>query len=132
MEIALFRSTNSKLRRSFLILQIEAANIQTVINQQQKDETTKHEREVRAVKKITTRLEKTPEESADFSPDHFVKKTRLLRAVPAQVRRKPRPLPAAFLTAVARVVVPARPESKSTVAVGEATPRLLRLSDARK
>lgn len=111
--------------------QIEAAKIQTIVNQQQIEKASKHEREVRAVKKITTRLQKVRQEEVDFSPDHFVKKTRLLRAAPAQGPQKPKPLPAAFLTAVARVVVPEMPESTATAAVGEATPRLLRLRDAK-
>lgn len=68
----------------------------------------------------------------NYTPDHFVGKTRLIRAAPAQGQHKPKPFPAAFLTAVARVVVPARPETKSTDVTGEeASPRLLRLNNAK-
>ena len=80
---------------------------------------------------ITTRLKTQPDEDMDISPDHFVNKNRLKRVVLTQANRKPKPFPAAFLTAVARIVVPARPESNTKTAP-ESLPRLLRLSDAKR
>ncbi|XP_065070833.1 uncharacterized protein LOC135695627 [Rhopilema esculentum] len=111
--------------------QIDAAKIQTIIEEQHHIET-QHEREVRAVQQITTRLIKKAEEDLDYTPDHFVNKSRLKRVVMTQGNHKPKPMPAAFLNAVARIIVPARPESKSTENTAEAKPRLLRLSTPNK
>jgi len=108
--------------------QIEAANIQSIINEQQREKTTKHEREIRAVKKITTRLQKSAEEEAEFSPDHFIKKIRLVRAAhvhPIQTQRSSHP-------GIPNVLaVPAKPPSKFTNAAADVKPKLLRISYAK-
>ena len=93
----------------------------------------RHRRDFRAVQRITTRLEKSVEEP-EYGPDKYVRQGRLKRIVSSASNRKRKPLPIAFLTAVARVVVPARPETRSAaMSYGpESTPSLLRLHEVKR
>ncbi len=83
---------------------------------------------------ITTRLKKaTNEKEASSNQEGYLSQSRLKRIVyNSQNNHKPKPLPGVFLTAVARVVVPARPESTDKASGPESKPRLLRLHEVKR
>ena len=82
------------------------------------------------MKKITTRLPKSPEDESEFSPDHFVRKTRLVRAAFVHRLHNPKSSHIGSLDSVAPGAVAKRPKRKATITAMEEKPKLLRLSDA--
>eukprot|EP00794_Sanderia_malayensis_P018197 gene18197-20013_t len=99
----------------------------------------KMKRDLRAIQIITTKAKRDSGKNdvTSATEDYVASQSRLKRIVYSpnsnNNNKKSKSLPAVFLTAVARVVVPARPESSSSkISSAEALPRLLRLHDVRR
>ncbi len=82
---------------------------------------------------ITTRIKKSVEKK-HAKKDKIESQARPKRIVSTQNNHKSKPLPAVFLTSIARVVVPASPESRPAGGgtEPEAVPRMLRLHEAKR